>query len=193
MSKSQGAKCQDAFSSVQFSKIFWGSRPLDPLRTDGLQPIIWLLQTHNNILFKKLQLLKTLKKTLFSRQKIKNISEIGVDSFVCFTVNEKNCKEPAEQQRKGKTERRRKLKLCFLSKLICLLFIFKPAILLKLKFINFQLCIQNKQLRLLVVLGLPQTITLITFLTNLFTNRLSLRFRCHFAVCSGKFQHFGKI
>ena len=110
-----------------------------------------------------------------------------MDSFVCFTVNEKNCREPAEQQRKGKTERRRKLKLSFLSKLICLLFIFKLAILLKLKFINFQLCIQNKQLRLLVVLGLPQTITLITFLTNLFTNRLSLRFRCHFALCSGKF------
>ena len=155
-------------------KNFPGEQAPGPPRNDGLQPIIWLLQTHNNILFKKLQLLKTLKKTLFSRQKIKNISEIGVDSFVCFTVNEKNCREPAEQQRKGKTERRRKLKLCFLSKLICLLFIFKPAILLKLKFINFQLCIQNKQLRLLVVLGLPHVLILIIFLTNISTNRLIL-------------------
>ena len=174
MSKSQGAKCQDAFSSVQFSKIFWGSRPLDPLRNDGLQPINGSSRPTTTYFSKNSSYLKTLKKTLFSRQKIKNISEIGVDSFVCFTVNVKKCREPAEQQRKGKTERRRKLKLCFLSKLICLLFIFKPAILLKLKFINFQLCIQNKQLRLLVVLGLPQTITLITFLINLFTNRLSL-------------------
>ena len=75
MSKFQGAKCQDAFSSVQFSKIFWGSRPVDPPRND----IIWLLQTHNHLLFKKLQLLKTFKKTLFSRKKVKNISEIGVE------------------------------------------------------------------------------------------------------------------
>ena len=64
MSKFQGPKYQDAFSSVQFSNIFQGGRPTDPPRNDGLWPIIWLLQTHSCLLFKKLQLLKTLKKTL---------------------------------------------------------------------------------------------------------------------------------
>ena len=175
------------FPAFSFQKFSGGAGPWTPLEMMGFSPSYGSSRPTTTYFSKNSSYLKTLKKTLFSRQKIKNISEIGVDSFVCFTVNEKNCREPAEQQRKGKTERRRKLKLCFLSKLICLLFIFKPAILLKLKFINFQLCIQNKQLRLLVVLGLPQTITLITFLINHFTNRLSLWFRCHFAVCRGKF------
>ena len=37
--------------------------------------------------------------------------------------------------------------------------ILKPAILLK--FTHFQLCIENKQLRLLIVLGLPHILTVI--------------------------------
>ena len=71
MSKFQGPKCQDAFSSIQFSKIFRGTRSPGPSRNDGPQPIIWLLRTHNRLLFKKLQLLKTLKKSLrMSKKKI---------------------------------------------------------------------------------------------------------------------------
>ena len=58
----------------------------------------------------------------------------------------------------------------------------------------FSMCTQNKQLGFLVVLGLPHIITLIIFLTNVFTNKLILRLRCHFAVCSGSFSIiFGKI
>ena len=68
---------------------------------------------------------------------------------------------------------------------------FKPAILLK--FIHFQVCFDNKQLRLHVVLGLPHILTLIILLTSTFTNKLIPRFRCHFAVCSGEFWHFGNI
>ena len=56
--------------------------------------------------------------------------------------------------------------LCFLSELLLSLsstyklkLILKPAILLK--FTHFQLYIQNKQLRLLVVLGLPHILTAI--------------------------------
>ena len=47
--------------------------------------------------------------------------------------------------------------------------------------------IQNKQLGFLVVLGLPHILTLIIFLTNVITNKLVLRLRCHFAVYSGNF------
>ena len=51
----------------------------------------------------------------------------------------------------------------FLSELLWLSFklklILKPAILLKLT--HFQLCIENKQLRLLIVLGLPHILTVI--------------------------------
>ena len=54
----------NAFSGIQFSKIFWGSMPPDPPRSDGLKPIVWVLWTHNRLLCKKLRLLKTLKKTL---------------------------------------------------------------------------------------------------------------------------------
>ena len=53
--------------------------------------------------------------------------------------------------------------LCFLSELLCLSFklklILKPAILLK--FTHFQLRIENKQLRLLIVLELPHILTVI--------------------------------
>ena len=93
-------------------------------------------------------------------------------------------REPGKQQRKGIKRTRRKLLLCFLSELPCLSFklklILKPAILLN--FTHFQLYIENKQLRLLIVLGLPHILTVSFVLTNVFTKMLILRFRCHFAV-----------
>ena len=101
----------------------------------------------------------------FSRESGKKtmISEMEWNSFVCFTVDKDNGREPAKQQRKGINRTRRKLSLCFLSELLCLSFklkfILKPAILLK--FTHFQLCIENKQLRLLIVLGLPHIVTVI--------------------------------
>ena len=59
----------------------------------------------------------------FLVKKVKNISEMEWNSFVCFTVDKENCGEPAKQQRKGKNRTRRKLMLCFLSELLCLPFI----------------------------------------------------------------------
>ena len=89
---------------------------------------------------------KSFTQRVFLAKKVKNI-------FVCFTVDKENGREPAKQQRKGKNRTRRKLFLCFLSELLCLSFklklILKPDILLK--FTHFQLCIENKQLRLLIV------------------------------------------
>ena len=76
------------------------------------------------------------------------------NSFICFTVDKESGREPAKQQRKGKN--RTRLKLCLSFKLQLIL---KPAILLK--FTHFQLCIENKQLRLLIVLGLPHILTVI--------------------------------
>ena len=55
-------------------------------------------------------------------KKVKNISEMEWNSFVCFTVDNGNGREPAKQQRKGKNRTRRKLLLCFLSELLCLSF-----------------------------------------------------------------------
>ena len=96
-------------------------------------------------------------------KKVKNISEMEWNSFVCFIVDKGNGREPVKQQRKGINRTRRKLLLCFLSELLCLSFklklILKPAILLK--FAHFQLCIENKQLILLMVLGLPHILTVI--------------------------------
>ena len=100
---------------------------------------------------------------VFLAKKVKNISEMEWNSFVYFTVDKENSKEPAKEQPKGKNRTRRKLLLCFLSGLLCLSFklklILKPAILLK--FTHFQLCIENKQLRLLIVLGLPHIVTVV--------------------------------
>ena len=88
-----------------------------------------------------------------SLRKLRSISKIGVDSFVYFTVDE---------QRKGKkTEWDVSLSCTFLLELFCLLF--KPGILLK--FIHFQLYIQNKKLTLFVITGLPNILTLIIFCT----------------------------
>ena len=106
---------------------------------------------------------KSFTQRVFLAKKVKNISEMEWNSFVCFTVDKENGREPAKQQRKGINRTRRKLLLCFLSELLCLSFklklILKPAILLK--FTHFQLCIENKQLRLLIVLGLPHILTVI--------------------------------
>ena len=71
---------------------------------------------------------------VFLAKKVKSISEMewNIYSFVCFTVDKENGREPARQQRKGINRTRRKLLLCFLSKLLCLSFklnlILKPAI-----------------------------------------------------------------
>ena len=66
---------------------------------------------------------KVFPKEFFLVKKVKNISEMEWNSFVCFTVDKENCGEPAKQQRKGKNRTRRKLMLCFLSELLCLPFI----------------------------------------------------------------------
>ena len=66
---------------------------------------------------------KSLLKEYFSLKKVKNISEMEWNSFVCFTVDKENCGEPAKQLRKGKNRTRRKLMLCFLSELLCFPFI----------------------------------------------------------------------
>ena len=107
---------------------------------------------------------KSFTQRVFLAKKVKNISEMEWNSFVCFTIDKENGREPAKQQRKGKNRTRSKLLLCFLSELFCLSFklinlILRPAILLK--FTHFQLCIENKQLRLLIVLGLPHILTVI--------------------------------
>ena len=77
--------------------------------------------------------------------------------------------ETRQTTAEGEKQNERYLKLCFSSQLVSLLLLFKPAILLK--FLHFQLSIQNKRLRLLVVLGLPLILTFIIFLTNVFTNK----------------------
>ena len=106
---------------------------------------------------------KNFTQRVFLGKNVKNISEMEWNSFVCFTVDKENGREPAKQQRKGKNRTRRKLFLCFLSELLCFAFklklILKPAILLK--FTHFQLCIENKQLRLLIILGLHHILTVI--------------------------------
>ena len=106
---------------------------------------------------------KSFTQRVFLAKKVKNISEMEWNSFVCFTVDKENGREPAKQQQKGTNRTRRKLLLCFLSELLChsfkLKLILKAAIFLK--FTHFQLCIENKQLRLLIVLGLPHILTVI--------------------------------
>ena len=48
---------------------------------------------------------KNFTQRVFLAKKVKNISEMEWNSFVCFTVDKENGREPAKQQRKGKTER----------------------------------------------------------------------------------------
>ena len=65
MSELHGPKCQEMrFPAFQFSKIFRGSMAPDPPKNDGLKPIVWVLWTHNRLLFTKLRLLKNLYTTL---------------------------------------------------------------------------------------------------------------------------------
>ena len=45
------------------------------------------------------------QRVFFSLKKLKNISEMEWNSFVCFTVDKENCGEPAKQQRKGKNNK----------------------------------------------------------------------------------------
>ena len=114
-------------------------------------------------------------------KKVKNISEMEWNSFVCFTVDKENGREPVKQQRKGINRTRRKLLLRFLSELLCLSFkrlILKPAILLK--FAHFQLCIENKQLRLLIVLGLPHILTVINVFNKRFYQKADTSFSLSF-------------
>ena len=63
---------------------------------------------------------KSFTQRAFLATKVKNISEMEWNSFVCFTVDKENGREPAKQQRKGKNRTRRKLLLYFLSELPCL-------------------------------------------------------------------------
>ena len=64
---------------------------------------------------------KSFIQRVFLAKNVKNISEMEWNSFVCFTVDKENGREPAKQQRKGKNRTRRKL-LCFLLELLCLSF-----------------------------------------------------------------------
>ena len=47
---------------------------------------------------------KSFTQRVFLAIKVKNISEMEWNSFVCFTVDKENGREPAKQQRKGYTE-----------------------------------------------------------------------------------------
>ena len=85
-------------------------------------------------------------KEFFSLKKWKTFQKVEWNSFVCFTVDKENGREPAKQQRKEINRTRRKLLLCFLSELLCLSFklklTLKPAILLKFTHFNkFLLCL----------------------------------------------------
>ena len=66
---------------------------------------------------------KSFTQRVFLAKKVKNISEMEWNSFVCFTVDKENCVEPLKQQRKGKNRTKRKHMFCFLSELPCLQFI----------------------------------------------------------------------
>ena len=108
---------------------------------------------------------KSFTQRVFLAKKVENIRKwSGIVSFVSLSnVDKENGREPVKQQQKGINRTRRKLLLCFLSKLLCLSFklklLLKSAILLK--FTHFQLCIEKKQLRLLIVLGLPHILSVI--------------------------------
>ena len=62
---------------------------------------------------------KSFTQRVFLVKKVKNISEMEWNSFVCFRVDKGNGREPVKQLRKGKNRMRRKLLLCFLSELLC--------------------------------------------------------------------------
>ena len=60
---------------------------------------------------------KSFTQRVFLAKKVKNISEMEWNSFVCLTVDKENGRGPAKQQRKGKN-RRKLLCLSFKIKLI---------------------------------------------------------------------------
>ena len=126
---------------------------------------------------------KSFTRRVFVAKKVKNITVMEWNRFMCFTVNKENGREPAKKQRKGKNRTRRKLLLCSLSELLCLSFnklklILKPAILLK--FTDFQLCIKNKQLRVLIVLRLPHILTVIYVFSKRFYLKADTSFSLSF-------------
>ena len=108
---------------------------------------------------------KVLLKEFFPLKKWKTFRKwSGIVSFVSLSIKKMvESRRLAKQQRKGINRTRRKPLLCFLSDLLCLSFklklVLKPAILLK--FTHLRLCIENKQLRLLIVLELPYILTVI--------------------------------
>ena len=58
---------------------------------------------------------KSFTQRVFLAKKVKNISEMEWNSFVCFSVDKENGREQAKQQRKGKNRTRRKLLLCYFA------------------------------------------------------------------------------
>ena len=87
----------------------------------------------------------------------------GIVSFVSLSIKKTVESRETTAERDKQNETYAFILLCFLSALLCLSFklklILKQAILLE--FTHFQLCIENKQLRLLIVLGLPHILTVI--------------------------------
>ena len=63
--------------------------------------------------FADIQREKFFSKCFCRIKKWKTSRKLEWNSFVCFTVDEVNCREPSKQQRKWKSRTRRKLKLCF--------------------------------------------------------------------------------
>ena len=62
MSKFHGPKCQEMrFPAFQ---NFPGEHAARPPRNDGLKPIVWVLRTHNRLVFPNFRLLKNLYTTL---------------------------------------------------------------------------------------------------------------------------------
>ena len=55
--------------------------------------------------FAHIQREKSFPQSVFLAKKVKNISEMEWNIFVCFTVDKENGREPVKQQQKGKTER----------------------------------------------------------------------------------------
>ena len=70
--------------------------------------------------FAHIQVRESFSRRVFLVKKWKTFRKLEWNNFVCFTVHKENCREPAKQSRKGKNRTRRKLMLCFLSKLLCL-------------------------------------------------------------------------
>ena len=83
---------------------------------------------------------KSFTQRVFLAKRVKNISEMEWNSFVCFTFDKENGREPAKQQRKGK-KRTRSFCCAFCRSYfafhLSLMLYKKPAILLK--FTHFQL------------------------------------------------------